>query len=284
MSYEVALDKADSALRAGRFREALRQFEAAIREVPDSVEACMGRAEALEAVGRFDESIDQLRAVADRDPAGEGPRALFLIGNCRAKLGQLALAVEAYGQPLARNDLSSSAWHNRAMALLQLDELDAAAGSFARAAELDPASVGTCLWQGYRLRSLGRRADADACFERAIGTNAPEDVAQAWMQIGSHLHTAGSLEDALEAYEHARELRPDWDVVWLRRGVVLAQLNRDEAADAFTKAIALDGSFRLRRWSTWPPCAAGRDGGARPPPCTRRRSRRQPPTPGTIWI
>ena len=205
----------------------------------------MGRAVALEALGRFDESIDQLRAVVARDPAGAGPRALFLIGNCQRELGQLALAVEAYDQSLAENDSSSSAWHNRASALLQLGQLDAAAGSYARASDLDPENVGTCLWQGYCLRSLGRGAEADACFQRAIRTNAPEDVAQAWMQIGSHLHTAGSLEDALDAYERARALRPDWDVVWVRRGVALAQLGRDEAADAFTKAIALDGSFRL---------------------------------------
>jgi tetratricopeptide (TPR) repeat protein len=248
VSIEVSLEKGRGSLRAGRFREAIKHFDLAIDADPDSVEGHLRRAEALDAMGRFNEAIEDLeRVVAAKMVDGSAAsNALFSIGNCYVKLGDLPRAVEYFDRTLAAAPFSDQVWHNQGMAFLNLGRLEQAAGCFARAAEANPASVRTCLWQGHCLHNLGRDDEADECFARAAQTNAVEEIAQVWMQIGQHLQEGGSLERAVEAYDHALDLSPTWDVAWLTRGVCLALLTRDDEAEAaFNEAIALDGLSKL---------------------------------------
>jgi tetratricopeptide (TPR) repeat protein len=58
---------------------------------------------------------------------------------------------------------------------------------------------------------------------------------------GFTLKQKGHFEEALEAYDEAIRLSPDFFTAWFNKGVVLAKLGREEdAADAFTRALRID--------------------------------------------
>jgi tetratricopeptide (TPR) repeat protein len=232
-------------MRAARFAEAIKHFQTAIDLDGSYVEAWYESARALEALGRYPDAIASLDRTRALDPQGHGAVALFSIGNCHVRLGDLPRAIECFDQALAMEPRLTRAWHNRGMALLE-GRFEEASRSYAQAARLKPASAGICLWQGYCLERLGRQDEAEECFARASRSNAPHDVANAWMQIGAYLHTRNKPEQSLGAYDRALHLRPTWGVAWERRGVCLAQLDRDhEALTAFNRAISIDDSSKL---------------------------------------
>jgi tetratricopeptide (TPR) repeat protein len=246
VSMVVSLERGRASMRAGRFAEALRHFQATIDLDPASASAWYERAGALEAIGRLPEAIESFERARVLDPDGHGAIALFSIGNCYSDLGDLPHAIECFDQALAANPRLTRVWHNRGMALLKLDRLDEAAGSYAGAAELDPDNVRIRLWQGHCLQRLGRQREAEECFAHAVQTNAAQDVAQGWMQLSAHLQIGGAVEDALAACDRALVLWPAWDVAWHGRATCLTQMGRsDEALSAFDRAIALNGALRL---------------------------------------
>jgi tetratricopeptide (TPR) repeat protein len=246
VSREVGLERGRASMRAGRFAEALRHFAAALELDRDAADAWYGQAGALEAVGRFADAIESYDQARDRDPAGHGAIAAFAIGNCHVARGDLDGAVAWFDRSIEADPDLARVWHNRGMALYELDRRDEAAASWARAAELDPDDVATLLWRAHCLRQLGRTDEADACTTQAERTNARDDIARAWMTIGAHLQDNNAIEQATGAYDRALALWPQFGVGWTRKGTCLLQLGRtDEALAAFDRAIDSGGPGEL---------------------------------------
>ncbi len=68
----------------------------------------------------------------------------------------------------------------------------------------------------------------------------PKD-ADAWYREGDDLSEHGKYKEALEAYEKAIELKPEYAEAWASKGTVLSWLKRyEEALKAYEKAIELN--------------------------------------------
>ena len=92
--------------------------------------------------------------------------------------------------------------------------------------------------RGTSLCSLGRQAEALACFERALAL-APES-AQVWMDKGVCLMDLGRLDEALACHDRALALRPDYAWAEINKANVLDRLGRhEEALACCDRAIAL---------------------------------------------
>lgn len=90
---------------------------------------------------------------------------------------------------------------------------------------------------GVVLRELGRAADAEAAYRRAI--RAAPGYAAAHHNLGALLSHQERAEEALEALERSRRLGLDAPELYVNLGRVLAQLGRlDQAEDAYSRAVA----------------------------------------------
>jgi tetratricopeptide (TPR) repeat protein len=92
---------------------------------------------------------------------------------------------------------------------------------------------------GNRLLAIGRRAEAEQWFEKAVDED--EDFAAAWNNLGVVRHTMGRPASAESAYREALRIQPTYALAWYNLGVVLDQQNKyDASIKAYEKAFVLD--------------------------------------------
>lgn len=92
--------------------------------------------------------------------------------------------------------------------------------------------------RGFDLYNKGKYKLALEAFDKAIELK--PDYAEAWNNKGWALSALGRNEEALKAYDKAIELKPDFALAWSNKGVRLGKLSRyEEALKAYDKAIEL---------------------------------------------
>jgi tetratricopeptide (TPR) repeat protein len=93
--------------------------------------------------------------------------------------------------------------------------------------------------KGYALAKQGKYDDAIQAFDKAIQLN--PNFANAWNNKGWILAKQGKYDDAIQACDKAIQLAPKNDSVWSIKGYALAKQGKyDDAIQAFDKAIQLD--------------------------------------------
>ncbi len=79
-------------------------------------------------------------------------------------------------------------------------------------------------------------------YEKALKLK--PDYAEAWYNKGVTLGKLGQYNEALEAFNKAIEIKPDFAEGWCNKGVALGELGRyDEALKSFDKAIDIEPKF-----------------------------------------
>ena len=87
------------------------------------------------------------------------------------------------------------------------------------------------------LSDLGRKAEAIACYDRALEIN-PRFVV-AWNAKGRVLSDLGRNDEAVVCYDRSLEMEPRDARVWASKGIALSDLGRrKEAAEAYRRFIA----------------------------------------------
>ncbi|QJE01656.1 tetratricopeptide repeat protein [Massilia forsythiae] len=202
--YALAWDNRGNALRRlRRPQEALDSHERALALRPDYPEAWCHRAIALQELGCWAEAADSAARALRSRPAWT--EALLALGNALQALERFDDAVAAYDRALAAADAAGAAAGPGAA-----DAADAATGKAAAGAN-------------------GAGPD-----------QAPGGRADIWCARGAALKKAGAPQRALDSYERALALRPDYVLAWHYRANVLRALGRrDEAVAAYRRALEL---------------------------------------------
>jgi tetratricopeptide (TPR) repeat protein len=238
MTGDVLLDEARLLSRNGRHVEALKKFQAAIELDRQCAEAWMGRGTALQALGRYQPSIEAFETAKDLAPERFKGEALYQMGNCAVRLGDRLRAIRLYDQSLEVAQ-SQTVWHNRGTAWFELGRFEQAAESYGRALDVAPANLATQMWRARALERLGREVPQGAL------NGTPREVANVWMQIGKHEYQAGDFEASLVAHDRAAAANPSLGWAWLGRGACLAGLGRPvDALMALDHAISLNDETR----------------------------------------
>jgi tetratricopeptide (TPR) repeat protein len=208
----------------GALPAAIDEAKAALAAKPDNVELVAQRANDLLALGRFHEAREAFVQVLS-DGAVTGVRRVD------ARVG-FARALAGLGED------ASDAWFS-----LVNDEEAAVTGGFAARAFVDALATSEALagafevWLGaveesaVRLRRVGdvllrarRSAQAVRVAQRLVAV-APED-AHAWHLLGEALAQAGQLDEAIDAFETALDVWPEFLGAKARLGAVRAQRGR----------------------------------------------------------
>ncbi|MDR2205125.1 MAG: tetratricopeptide repeat protein [Flavobacteriaceae bacterium] len=86
--------------------------------------------------------------------------------------------------------------------------------------------------------SKGEYQEAIECYDKAIDIN--PDYAEAYNNKGSALGILGKYEEAIECYDKAIELKPDNAEAYYNKGITLSYLGKyQEAVECYDKAIEL---------------------------------------------
>jgi tetratricopeptide (TPR) repeat protein len=88
------------------------------------------------------------------------------------------------------------------------------------------------------LDRLGKLEEAIEAYRKA--TEIKPDYAQAWNNLGVSLDRLGRLEEAIEVYRKATEIKPDYADAWYNLGVSLGRLGKlEEAIEVLRQALEI---------------------------------------------
>ena len=115
-----AVERGQQAYQEGRFEDALREFEAAKKELPASAAVEFNRGNALYKLGRRDEAKEAYRRVAEAESKDLQEKDYYNLGNTWAQLGNGSEAVSAYRKALTLDPQDEDARHNLEVVLRKL--------------------------------------------------------------------------------------------------------------------------------------------------------------------
>jgi Tfp pilus assembly protein PilF len=202
---EIHHDLGAEALRAGRYPDALREFDAALEIDPDSADAHRGRAIVLDlGFGRLDEAEKAYRlAVAARPGFSDAHNDL---GQLLARTGRWEEAIREFDTALA-NMLYKQPYVarcNRGLAVYGMGQRDKGIDEMRACVSAAPSyckgrrELGRVLLQEKRAR--------EALDELAAYARLCEKVPDAHLQLGLARMKSGDLAGAREEFERCREL------------------------------------------------------------------------------
>jgi tetratricopeptide (TPR) repeat protein len=235
---------------------ALAAFARAVSLRPDYAEAFARNAEVLAALGRHEEAVDSY----DRALACDPTLIVALHGRSRALAvaGQPEAALETYDRVLAADPDFVQALIGKGNVLSRLERYEEALDCYDRALQASPdldeaqtRRVDTLsalsrlsfaeahCFRADTLRAIDQYTDAIEAYDRAIALC--PDYVDAWNGRGLALVELGELADALASYDRAAAIRPDSAGTHANRSTALRNLGRlEEAAAAADRALALD--------------------------------------------
>ncbi len=116
----------------------------------------------------------------------------------------------------------------------------------------EPAEMNAATWlnKGLSLKNLGRIDEAIDCYDKAIDMKPPAStVSLAWSNKGNCFMQKGLLEKGLTCYEEAIKINPANEKAWTNKAFTLHTLGRlQEAIDCYDKALEIEPAFALA-WS-----------------------------------
>ena len=226
----------DAYLAEGRFQDAVRLHQDALRRQRDYLPALRNQWLALSRQGSLDQGLTVLRNTLAVKP--DDTVSLTQLGYALLESGRLAESTQVLQSTLRLDPDLPDAYNNLGLALARQNLGRQATGAFQEAIRLEPnfASAHYNLGlQHYAARAAG---PAIASFRRAIAL-APE-MATAHTNLGAALAATGKVEEAVEAFRRALEIEPGLLAAQVNLGLALASLGHlREALDAIRAALKL---------------------------------------------
>jgi tetratricopeptide (TPR) repeat protein len=144
--------------------------------------------------------------------------------------------------------------HLLGVSLSLLGQSDRALGELDRALELNPKYVEALIHQGLVLNELGRTDEAQEAFGRAseqlsrptagLPTPIAAQLANRHAELGEDYAAAGAVSRAIEQYEAALELGPEFHDLRYRMGRLLLEAGRPlEAREALEQVVRANPNF-----------------------------------------
>ncbi len=221
----------------GRWEESLAGFEDTLTRQPGFLPAVMGRALALENLGR------EVEAEADYLVAINDPRHISLcgkgLGSIYLKRGDLAKACEFYEKAWRAQPENGPLWSEWVAAVEATGNRGAIERAFHEFLEFNEASSGFYVnWA----RAYERLDDAEAALEKyQAALNIDPNDTNAAFNFGDLLYKYGAYSQAAQLYELALRQKMDYADGWFVLGNCMAQMNHDQAAvKCYTQALVLD--------------------------------------------
>jgi lipoprotein NlpI len=219
---EAFYKKALTHLRAGKYDEAIDDYDRVILSYPEFTPALINRGAAYAATGRFDRAIeDYSRAIRVR-PDGDAfyNRALAL-----QRKGDHGAAVSDFTEALRLKQGKPEIYDARGMANVSLGRLQDAVEDFSQAIQLKPTNADSFQNRGTTYSTLGWYDSAMADFNEAIRLN-PKSR-QAFAGRGRTEFVQGNFDQASADLRKALSLRPNDAYLVLWTALAIGQTGQD---------------------------------------------------------
>ena len=227
-------------LEAGKYEEAARAFEEAVKHQPRFLAAMINIGRVRMLMKDYDGALRALDEVLAADD--NRVEAYNLIGNIHMTRGKLDLAEQALRKGLRISPDDTDLRNSLGLLQDQRGNTDEAIGEFQTVIEVDPDYAEAYNNIGLIHRRRGASHEALAMFEKAIA--ADPAFPGSYNNLGLVYQDLGRLTDAEAILERGMVVAPENAVIANSLGTIVLALNRpDRAGELFAKAVALDPSY-----------------------------------------
>jgi tetratricopeptide (TPR) repeat protein len=200
--------------------------------------------------------LDRIREIQalideDRQTSSGNANLFFETANILAAVQSYEEAIKSYDKAIEFKPDLHQAWHNRGIALTNLNQREDILGrheeaikSYDKAIEFKPDYHQAWHNRGIALGILDRYEAEIASYDKAIEFK--PDYHQVWSKRGIALGNLNRYEAEIASYDKAIEIKPDYHEAWYNRGIALTNLNRyEEAIASYDKAIEIKPDYSL---------------------------------------
>ena len=153
--------------------------------------------------------------------------------------GEYELAVQEYSSSLKTKPTDVNMIYNRGRSFQEMGKLADAQADFEKALDLEPSNFQALL--SLASIQLEQKSYASALLYATKAEEIPGAPAMASFLKARALHQLGMPEDALKAYGNAIQIDKDFGQAYLNRGLLKVALERNkQACDDFRLAMALE--------------------------------------------
>jgi tetratricopeptide (TPR) repeat protein len=237
---QKATARAQDALASGRYADAIRDLQAAVRYEPRFALGWYLLASSHRRAGDCDRAVSAYRRYLELRPAESEPH--YGIGLCLETVGDRAGALRSFRKYLAleKRPEAHAFLQDAEQRAAALDKDLAAAASVAKTVAPEPAQ----LVEARRLRTAGHVADAIVVYRTWLASN-PKDAspvaARVYADLGAARIVTRDLPGAIEALRAAVRLDPSHAPSWYNLGFALRQSGQaKEAVDAYARYITFE--------------------------------------------
>ena len=226
--------------KLGDYKNAITDYDMAIRLNPDHADAYSNRGNVKNKLGQYNAAIADYDTAIRLNP--DHADAYSNRGNVKNKLGQYNAAIADYDTAIRLNPDHADTYKNRGRAKHKLKQYYAAIADYTAAIQLKPDRAEVYNNRGNAKHDLGQYDVAITDYDTAIRLN--RDYADAYKNRGRAKHKLGQNTAAIADYDAAIQLKPDYPYTYIRRGFVKEKLGQPNGAIAdYNTAIRLKPDF-----------------------------------------
>lgn len=231
--------------RRGELSHAERLLRAALNCKPSFPEAQVVLSSVYEAQGNPGAALSALEVALNEQPDWAG--ALFNYGMVLKRLGRLEEATSALRRAIAIDSGNIEATYQLATLLQAGGAAREAGGLYRTVLEHRPEFAEAHAGLGAVHKDLDDLTRAESCLRRAVTLN-PKHVA-AWYLLGDLLFNRGERDEAIDAFEKALDLQPEFFLArWARAMAQIPPVYRNSSEIAPSRAAFFRQFTDMQAW------------------------------------
>jgi len=226
-------------MESGEFNKALPDLQKAVNLNPYNIQVMASYGFALLQTGNFTQSINVFNEVLKLQP--DHAEALSNRGTARYSTGDLEGAIGDYTKALEIKPEYNNAYFNRGLARINTNELVGAIADLEKAIDINPENAEAYSNLGVAHSRSGNMTKAFDCYSRAIEINPV--YFEAYLNRGIDYFFTQAYDQSLNDLNKAIEINSQLGASFYFRGRVKIALNQSDACDDFNQALQL--GFRM---------------------------------------
>jgi tetratricopeptide (TPR) repeat protein len=230
--FRALLKKGMQHASQGRYSQAIKAYDKAIKAVPDNFTAWFNKGNSLLEMRRFREALQSFNKVTTLSPGN--PQGWLGKGTALQCVENYTDALNSYDKALAIDPTQAEAWLRKGIINGALERYEESLEYLDKALSITPNHPIAFFYKGIVYLTLDNLVDAVECFGKSVSLK--PDFSEAWYHLSKAYIRTTQYAEALDAANTALSVNPGYVAASIQKGIILKILRKyDDAMDVLER-------------------------------------------------